>query len=343
MNKADTATAWTQTLYEATLPGRCARAARHEAIADAEPNPRTSRALWHAGRARGQRERQKRVSDCGNHQVILACSSCGTVRGEIRDARCGGWRYCTTCRGLRAGKYQQAIDEATAQWAVRKRRNERARFLTLTLPHSGDVATDTRVLVDSWSRFCRSLRRWLKRNRGVVRHVSFVRAVELTTSDDGHAHLHAWLGSPYLPHAVLRVLWGRSLRGYVPVRLLSEVIAEQHDPRAREELLEVAGFRSRRVVQYVPWPVIDIRAVPDGSVGRELAKYLVKDIVGGELADPVVVGACIEASEGVRTLGASRGLWVTHTLELCECGATHYALLRVEGVRRHEPGGDRFP
>jgi hypothetical protein len=339
---SDDSPSWRDALFASTAPGRYARASRHEAIADAEPHPRTSRALWHHGRARGQRDRPERVAACGDHTVMVACSSCGTVRGEPRDARCAGWRYCSICRGLRASRYREAIDLATGQWAQRKQRYERERFLTLTVPHSGDVADDTRLLVQSWSRFCRGLRRWLKRSRGVVRHVAFIRAVELTTSDGGHAHLHAWLGSPYLPHAVLRVLWGRALRGYVPVRLLRDALADQHDPRSREELLHVAGFRARRVVQYVPWPVIDIRAVPAGSVSEELAKYLVKDTTYGELADPAVVGACIEASEGVRCLGASRGLWVLRPLELCDCGATHYALVRLDG-RRHEPGSTRFP
>lgn len=337
---------WSEALYLATQPGRYERAARHEAIADAEPSPRSTRALWHYGRARGQRDRQDRVERCGDHDVVVVCTSCGQTRGEPHAARCGGWRYCADCRGRRASRYREAIDLATERWSAQAARYERERFLTLTIPHSGDVASDTRELVAAWSRFCRGLRRWLRRTRGIRRHVAYVRALEITTSDGGHAHLHAWIGSPYLPHAVLRVLWGRALHGsHVPVRLLSDVLSDQHDPRAIEELLEVAGWRGRRDVRYVPWPVLDVRAVPAGSVSAELAKYLVKEMTDGELSDPELVGRAIEASEGIRCLGASRHLWVAVPIELCDCGATHLGLLRVEmtGVRHHEPGGSRFP
>jgi len=350
---------WLAAVFDRTHDARAARACVHEAIAQSEPSRHTTRAKWHWGRSRGQRERPSRVAKCGTERVVIVCKTCGQTHGQERDSRCGGWRYCSTCRGERAGRYTKRINEATDRWGFTKRREERSRFLTLTIPHSGDPKQDARVIMDAWQRFTRALRRWLrgpKPAKGSRDPLAFVRALELTTSDGGHAHLHAWIGSRYLPHAVLRVLWGRALTGavYVPVRLLSEVLAETRDPRARAELVRVAGLRWRpgceacpseyeldgkqhKAMHYVPWPVLDVRAVPDGYVGRELAKYLVKDELFGEAADPERVGDCIEASEGLRTLAASLKFWLKKQRELCDCGATNLGLLRIESARAVQP------
>jgi hypothetical protein len=288
---------------------------------------------WHEGRANGQLERIERVEDCGSTHYQLACKSCGVVAPGVRERTCAAWRYCVVCRGKRARQYRERIEPARQAWLSRKRGYERERFLTVTLPHAG-VAGDVRNLLKSWERFTRGTRRWL-RKRGTPQ-LAYVRALEVTPSDGGHAHMHAWIGSPFLPHAVLRVLWGRALGcdgpltgQYVPVRLVADVLAELPDERSRRELMRVAGWRGRaacdgscgylrrcRRRHYVPAPGLDIRAVK-GDVGAELVKYLVKDVDQGELIDPLVAANLIEATEGIRVLATSRQFWLLE-VRCCE-------------------------
>lgn len=320
---------WVREVGKWTYAGRAARAGRHLAIAARAPEGSTLQ-RWHEGRANGQLERIDRVEDCGSTHYQLACKSCGVVAEHVHDRTCSSWRYCVECRGRRARQYRERIGEAREQWLARKRAYERERFLTVTVPHCG-IAGDVRTLLKSWERFTRGVRRWL-RKRGTPQ-LAYVRALEITPSDGGHAHMHAWVGSPFLPHAVLRVLWGRALSSdVVPVRPIAEVLAELPDERSRGELLRVAGWRGKRACDgscylrsstrckrrhWVPWPVLDIRAAY-GDVADELVKYLIKDVDQGELVDPLTAANLIEATEGVRVVAASRGYWVVVAVQCCE-------------------------
>lgn len=296
------------------------RAARHDRAAAA--SLRRSRRLWHEQRAGAERDRPARVQACGTGSVQIRCEACGTVHAH-GPARCGAWRYCLTCRGQRAAEYRARFSLARERWTrtAGRDRRQRERFLTLTIPHRSPAA-DVRRLLDAWERFTRSLRRWLRRRW--TPQLSYVRVLELTSSDGGHVHLHAWIGAAYLPHAVLRVLWGRALTSdYVPVRPILEVLPEL-DTRAQDELLEVARWRSRRVRSYVPWPVLDIRTVTSG-IETELVKYMLKMPEG---ADPLVVASCIEATEGVRVVGAALHFWLAPVRIECDCGETTLVLVR---------------
>ena len=322
---------------------------------------------WHEGRARGQLERIERVEDCGTTVYQLACKSCGVVAPGVRERTCAAWRYCIRCRGTRVRDYHDRINAAREEWLQRKRGFERERFLSLTLPHAG-VAGDVRNALSTWERFTRSTRRWI-----TARHskplFAFVRTLELTPSDGGHAHLHAWVGSPFLPYAVLRVLWGRALGcegplngQWVPVRPIAEALAELPDERSRRELLRAAGWRGKRACDgdcchlrpsrrrgylrqckhrhYVPNGGIDIRAVK-GDVAAELVKYLVKDIDQGELVDPLTAANLIEATEGVRVVAASIHFWVLaqRCCEHCDAPAVYLVLVCERDEAAPQPRG----
>ncbi len=298
-------------------------------------------ARWHQGRARGQLERIERVEGCGSEHYELACKACGCVAEGEHERECSSWRYCVPCKGRRARRYRERFREGRAQWLSRCKRYERERFLTVTVPHSG-LAADVRILLKSWERFTRTLRRWLRR-RGTP-FLAYVRALEITPSDGGHAHMHAWIGSPYLPHAVLRVLWGRALSSsYVPVRPLCDVLAELKTERDRAELERVARWRGRARA-FIPWPILDIRAV-HGDPADELVKYLLKDVEHGELIDPLLAANMVEASEGARVVASSRGYWVIplRSCVHCEAPATWLILPRHDPSLRGRPGSDRDP
>jgi hypothetical protein len=243
---------------------------------------------------------------------------------------------------------RQALDEATKSAQTRAWRE---RFLTLTLPHSGEVVRDLRVLPEAWKWFRRRL--WLffkhehRLDSELLKRVAFVRVVEVTpgSNDDGHAHLHVYLLCPYLPHELVRHLWGQALRKHgflVPVRSIRDVLNEAKSQRSRRQLERVlVTRRGKRGVPLtdVDWPVVDLRAC-NANVERELVKYLVKDaeIEHGKLnfIDAKLYARIYEGLEGVRTIATSRHFYVK-TDRVCACDKCGSTRLSTRAVKQEEP------
>jgi hypothetical protein len=172
----------------------------------------------------------------------------------------------------------------------------------------------------------------------------FVRVLEWTAGKDhqGHAHIHAIVWSPFVPHALLRELWGAALHslGYaVPSRPRAELevraLVSGHRPEQvasipgrvmMDELtgeLERDGYGAPCVRLW--YPVVDVRAIRlrrgdsgelDGTAAVvELCKYLVKDIEKveetGEVRrmTPELFALVYEASHERRAIQTSRGYW----------------------------------
>jgi hypothetical protein len=152
-----------------------------------------------------------------------------------------------------------------------------------------------------------------------------VRVIEVTPGQTGgHAHLHVWALAPYLPHAILRVLWARAIgaRATVPTRTLE---ACKLDVRSERELLAMNVDPER-----VPWPVVDIRAA-HGDPGNELVKYLIKDIVDDELIEPEAFARIYASLEARRTAVASRAFWLPDEACICgECGVVGEMTLELD-------------
>lgn len=296
----------------------------------------------------------------------------------MHERTCAGWRYCVECRGRRANKAREKIRPAREHWLKHAKRFERERFLTATMPHAAGVAADVRTCLDTWERFGRGVRRWVTKRYSEPRF-AFVRALEVTPSDGGHVHVHAWVGSPYLPQHVLTIIWGRALTaepgsgGYVPVCHVSKVLATLKDERSRAEFLRAAGWRGKpacdgtcngwRTVErgrprkdgtrrcyltpctrrhYVPEVVVHIE-VAKANVENELIKYLIKDIDDAGLVDPLLAANLIEATEGVRVVAASRGFWVLEFKCCPHCDApAQYLVLRVDQAQ-HDVERERGP
>ncbi len=172
----------------------------------------------------------------------------------------------------------------------------------------------------------------------------YLRVFELTGSDEGHAHLHSWMVGPYLPHYVARIEWGKSIgysggrRGkshlkasYLPVRHIDDVLADimpigpncghscEHlsckrnrwvSRTASKQIHELATVQHGRRIQWLPWPVVDIREAST-TVGSELVKYLTKDIgPDKEHVEAFAYAQLIEATEGRRLVCVSSHFWV---------------------------------
>jgi hypothetical protein len=152
--------------------------------------------------------------------------------------------------------------------------------------------------------------------------------------------------SPYIPHELVRHLWGTALRkcGYEPpTRSIEEVLAE-HDGMRRAQLERVLVTRrgSRgKPLRVIDWPVVDVRMC-HGDVENELVKYLVKDAEreGGELRliDPVLYARVYQGLEGVRTIATSRHFFErSDRVCACEaCGGTRIGRRVVKPSRTPE-------
>lgn len=309
-------------------------------------------AEWHRSRADGQRNRFERVARCGEDVIVVHCGVCRDLH-EVPD-RCCVPRVCFACRRRRIEVDRARFVRGRAA-ALRRSRHRRRRgrsfvggrwgerFLTLTVPHSGDVSADARELARASNEFARRVRSYLvedvwkaeglgtKRAAQLARLWSYVRVMEVTQSDDGHAHLHWWMLGPFIARPVLAELWARSLsasyRNRLPWRSVATQL-EEVNPRFR--VRAARAFLTRRngvLPDRTRVPVVDVRKA-DGDVSKELVKYLLKDAswqTDGTLAyeEPAAWARLYEALEGRRTLVASRGFHVERpAMECPSCGET---------------------
>jgi hypothetical protein len=322
-----------------------------------------SRARWNLQHAQGQQYRFETVNECGERELVVSCGDCGHEAHRL-EARCGHFRLCVVCRGHRARRYRamirvarrRALDGTSKLRAGHHRSSHwRERFITLTMPHSGDVVRDLRVLPQAWRWFRRRLWLFFRHEHcldsALLSRIAFVRVIEVTpgTANDGHAHLHVYALSPFTPHEVIRHLWGAALRGHgyaTPRRALADVLAEAGSPKRRAQLERV--LVTRRGPKGVPlsevdWPVIDVRECR-GNVENELVKYLVKDaeLEHGKLnlIDPELYALVYEGLEGVRTVATSRHFFVKED-RLCACDQCGSARVTTRVAPLATPSSDR--
>lgn len=333
---------WLGALEQSTWPFRTRRSrANHTKAMEALQEGERFKYAWYQARARGQRQRFDVVHACGDNEVVIRCEDCGHS-GRRATAFCDQWRLCLGCRSRRGIEYRKRFRDgrvrALARLAHLMRRGAKGgewteKFLTLTLPHSGDVVRDLKVLPTAWRWFWKRLREHLEHDRGVcaanIRKLAYVRVIEVTagTRSDGHAHLHVYLICPYLHHEVVGMLWGRAIarEGYKTTsKAISEVLGEEMPEWRRTQLCRfLVTRRGGRLLDSVPNPVDHIQTCY-GDIENELVKYLVKDAVkgpGGEthLVDVDFYAKAYEGMEGLQTVRTSSGFWVKRQSKACRC------------------------
>lgn len=288
---------------------------------------------WHYQRAMAQLDRFARIGECDSKVRRVRCD-CGDFPEQSTLLHCDHWQLCVECQGRRCARYRARFERGREAMLlayhrelcnVRHRWSEK--FVTLTVPHSGHAGSDVFELRRAFPELRASLGRYLLRKGSTfgalrgdaakkLRSVPFWRSLEVTESDDGHAHYHLWLLAPFIPKALLRHWWGRALsedyRRKLPRVLLSDVLATA-DKRDHAELRRAAiveepfrtmVFRARRRASRVRWlhgadsfegreataechalvdaasflynGVTDIRAC-DERTAYELVKYIVKN------------------------------------------------------------------
>lgn len=354
---------WERDTEAKTRFHRVGRASYHERKArEAMLAGRRLTAAWHESRARGQIRRYEQVRDCGGTDLLIKCEGCGFEVKRI-EARCGHYRLCATCRGARASllryRFRFARERAVRRaeslmrpWTPGGRWSEK--FLTLTLPHSGDIQRDIKALPKAWEIFRKRLWDHFRLDRKVdetdMLRIAFVRVLEVTPgrNNDGHAHAHVYLLSPFLPKALVRHLWGAALckLGYqVPKEPMHEVmqgVQERTRQQLREWLVTRRGDKGR-LLSEINAPIVGIEECY-GDVENELVKYLIKDIErddDGEhrLIEPELFAGVYAGLEGVRTVVTSTGFWGSRkSLCKCErCGSQQTTRERVNRKADSEP------
>jgi hypothetical protein len=271
-----------------------------EALTDKEVEADMLRAERRAERCerleRGQLRRVDAVRDCGSKALRQLCNGCGTPVVPDKAVECGHVRICLSCRGSVAHRRRKdfrhsrdAFLRSEAAWSLRRRSAPGGhwsdKFITLTVPHSGDPARDARELAAAWKRFRRALCLWLEHELRVPKPLlrfPYVRVQEITPSDGGHAHYHLWAFLPYVPQPVFAVLWAGALSQPYRAKLrrvaVEKLLSAQTDPRSRtliERTLVTRRGACGRSLDEVPMPIVDLRAGRNAE--HELIKYLVKD------------------------------------------------------------------
>lgn len=154
--------------------------------------------------------------------MVVTCGSCGCVHPAVH--RCEQRHCCDVCGRRYWRRTQRRMLASLAPIATKlARRSRRApvrcdddacgcrrvanrcrwelRLWTLTVPHSGELATDLERLQRGWQR----LRGWLSA-RG-FRSLDWVKVLECTESDGGHLHAHVIIGAPPICYAWMRREW----------------------------------------------------------------------------------------------------------------------------------------
>ena len=327
---------------------------------------------WHKSREAGQIEKLERVMLCRTTQITRRCTACDKP-GPDTELTCGNHRLCLHCRGQRVNRFQRRFRDAQkvaleGLWRDRlkitaRRKGNRPdgsprqglrnggewneKFLTVTIPHSGNIRDDVRQIQKGWPKFWRLLKAHVEKDlladehpdyrKMLMAHMRYCRVLEVTPGEDGrgHAHMHLWLVLPFVHNEVIAHLWGealdwsykRRLAASNAVRLVDDLIENLPDSRKafgdqlRSYLVTMRGKYGQPLVAV--WkPSIDIRKVKSGQVAAELCKYLIKDAEkkAGELdyIEPRMFARIYAALEGRRAICSSRGLFIVLESE-CYC------------------------
>jgi hypothetical protein len=334
-------------------------------------------AAWHDARAVGQLVRFERVSACGTEYVLSStCDGCGEV--TEKPVLCGHHRLCIGCRGRRARRYRariargidantRALQRTTASYGAHR---YAPKFLTLTVPHSGDVRRDTRMIVKAWQRFWRRVEEYLRLDRNLRARIRWLRVLEFTPGRDllGHVHVHAVIIAPYISQPIWAWLRAKALppadrrelpdvkvdelARYWSARTSSAVRFSQRESRHFQDVFRTRRGNKGRALATVPQGIVHIRAIRGGARGAaaEVAKYLTKDAERdpktGELryVNPLIYARIYEAAEGRRTMQASRKWWdhekATPYAWACDCGSSARQIC-VEHTRANTPPSER--
>lgn len=153
-----------------------------------------------------------RLVDCGTEFLPIACR-CGLV-GATKN--CRQWWLCGDCRAKRSPTLGQdirrgldaSLSAAVEHWGRQGGRGQKPQIvlLTLTAPHSGDLARDQTAIAEGW-------RKIYKRMNEDDGWFPYVGVWEVTTGRDGlgHVHMHVAVVWRYRDWKRIRAQWDSAM------------------------------------------------------------------------------------------------------------------------------------
>jgi hypothetical protein len=211
---------------------------------------------WHQARIAALLDTEAQVASCMS----------GTLTRTLRclDPSCGHtWQIpwwcerpmlCPRCRSRDQSRRRAAVSDQVMAALDGAPMTHRARMLTITVPHVGDVEERLALAFAVRSLVVGDLRRWGRatwRGRRWVDH--WWSSMEQTSGDDGlgHPHWHTIVVSGYLPEPVVATILGSALLRAAPSHLRERVDAALHrEPLAQaidwlDEHCAVGSARTR--------------------------------------------------------------------------------------------------
>lgn len=273
-------------------------------------------AEWAENRARAaSMSRVDLVGACRGRWRKVGCG-CGTVDILVG---CEQTTLCEWCRKRHWRRWRRRITRAmdshlTAAkrtWAKCRRGYAPGVYLiTLTAPHSGNLATDRETLGRAWRELSKaaSYGNWWA-------HHAMVYEATPGTKGDGHMHMHVAVISSWIPYDEIRALWGRAIPGAVHVDFQSPADAR-----------EAAKLRGRKANEV-------------SNAAEYLAKYVTKGVEPIDMTGRKA-GELLVAFRGRRKVTTSRHFWrpLAERRGCQECGEPHRLIEAPCGLIEHAPG-----
>jgi hypothetical protein len=261
-----------------------------------------------------------RLADCRRPKRWIRCG-CEERKSRPVDRLCAQRAACGECRKRWAWKQRRRMLEALpAHMDTARRRwgRARARLITLTTAHSGDLARDRAELTRGWEGLRKQLHRWFG-------PLPFALLWEETPGADGLGHVHAHVvvigGPPFWNYAAIQRTWRRVC------------------PGSSHLDIQVAGARRDGGTS----------GDPVKSCANYIAKYATKGaVIGGEGWTDELVAQSIAASYGKRGVTTSARFWVPLRPICACCGELVHrapapaAWYRVTGTARGVHGQERL-
>lgn len=260
-------------------------------------------------------EHRARALAMARVDVVATCRTrwrtvaCGCARVELQVG-CDNPTLCEWCRRRHWRKWRHRITrsmkdhvkEARGEWSRSPGRRGMlpgVYLLTLTGPHSGDIAADRERMGKAWRRLTKTANaaRWWSH---------YALTWEVTPGEDGQGHVHAHVAcvSSWIPFDELHEAWRRAMPG-------ARVLDVQAPNRARNQA---------------------------GSAANYLAKYVTKGVDPSEMTG-AKAGELLVAFRGKRKVTTSRHFWTRAQLRGCpKCGHSHRSVESPCSLQDIAPG-----